>query len=242
MVQRCPLVIPFLMYSTRGRAFHLLSRTRPTRFPRNSATHSLTNTVETATPVDWDDRIALQKSWSNSEKGWKVDVEWKMTPFGVGLFAAQDIVAGTILRTGVIGCNLKELSSIEHIEEFCQSGREDEYYARLRYVADYLWGFTVSGTDKEGYCDAHHQDERHRFFGAWVPGNGLNHSPRPNTVYRTTPRGIDLVALTDVMSGDELYDDYRRHGQAPKWLADFARQKQLTLNFAECNDFVNPKD
>lgn len=150
MMQRCPLVIPFLMYSTRGRAFHVLRRAR---FPRNLATRSLTNTVEIATPpvMDWDDRIALQKSWSNSEKGWKVDVEWKMTPFGVGLFAAQDIVAGTILRTGVIGCNLKELSSIADIEAFCQSGREDEYDARLRYVADYLWGFTVRGTDKEGY-------------------------------------------------------------------------------------------
>lgn len=115
---------------------------------------------------------------------------------------------------------------------------DGEYDARLRYVSDYLWGFTTQGTDERGYVDRN--EEEKRFYGMWIPGNGLNHSPNPNTVYRTTQDGINLVALTDVQAGSELYDDYRRHGRAPEWLLDFARDYQVTLNFSECNDFVNP--
>lgn len=42
--------------------------------------------------------IGLQTKWSNADKGWKVAVEWKKTPFGAGLFAAQDMDAGTTMR------------------------------------------------------------------------------------------------------------------------------------------------
>ena len=53
-----------------------------------------------------------------------------------------------------------------------------------------------------------------------------------------TDVGINLVALTNIEAGEELYDDYRRHGSAPKWLLEFAKEYNVTLNFAECNDFV----
>ena len=200
----------------------------------------LVNTLRTATAVDWDNRIALQKLWSNSEKGWRVEVEWRNTPYGVGLFAAQDISGGTILRTGIIGCNLMQFTTVDDIQAFCEISI-DEYDSRLRYVSDYLWGFTTCGTDEKGYLVNSHQDEENRFYGMWIPGNGLNHDENPNTVYCTTKDGIDLVALQHIESGSELYDDYRRHGQAPDWLLEFARDYQVaTLNFPECNTFVNP--
>lgn len=202
----------------------------------------LVNAIETTstTAVDWDNRIALQQMWKNEEKGWKVEVEWKDTPFGIGLFAKQDIGAGTTLRRGVTGCNLKQFTSVEEIEAFCQSGvHPNEYDARLRYVSDYLWGFTTQGTNPGGYPPKDQsQDEKYRFYGMWIPGNGLNHDAHPNTVYRTSPDGIDLVALVDVSSGSELFDDYRRHGQAPQWLLDFGNNYNVSLNFSECNDFV----
>lgn len=191
--------------------------------------------------MNWDDRICLQQTWSNIEKGWKVEVEWKLTPHGVGLFAAQAIRAGTILRTGVKGCNLLQFSSTDDIEAFCQNGSEDEYNPRVKYVSDYLWGFTTVGTDERGYSRGE-QVERNRFYGCWIPGNGLNHSIEPNTVYRTSEAGINLVALTDIEKGNELYDDYRRHGHAPSWLLDWALAHDATLNFAECNDFVAHPD
>ena len=167
--------------TTRGRVFTLLrTRTCSPSFLGNTrkspifmAARYLTNTVDIKTAVDWDDRIALQKLWSNREKGWKVDVEWKMTPVGVGLFAAQDIAAGTILRTGIFGCNLKQLSSIDDIENFCQNGSDDEYDARLRYVADYLWG----------YCDAHHQDERNQLLSVRHVGPRQWAQPFSSTKY-----------------------------------------------------------
>ena len=63
-------------------------------------------------------------------------------------------------------------------------------------------------------------------------GNGLNHRLEPNTVYRAagggTEEGINLVALTNIKSGEQLFDDYRRHGSAPQWALDFARCIQGT--------------
>eukprot|EP00961_Rhodomonas_salina_P156511 2107588-Rhodomonas_salina.7 len=56
------------------------------------------NTIAGTDALEWDDRIGLQEKWANAEKGWKVLVEWKQTPYGAGVFAAQDIAAGTVLR------------------------------------------------------------------------------------------------------------------------------------------------
>ena len=202
-------------------------------------TRTLVTTVNVTTPsVDWDDRIALQQSWSNFEKGWKVDVEWRHGKFGVGLFAAQDISSGTLLREGKLGVNLIEFTTIDEIEDFCLNAGDEEYNSRLNYVADYLWGFTTRGTNKRGYASSS-QDDHDRFYGMWIPGNGLNHSLEPNTVYRTSEGGIDLVALEDILSGKELFDDYRRHGTPPEWLHDFATAKNVTLNFAGCNSFLH---
>ena len=199
------------------------------------------------TSIDWDDRIGLQKLWNLKEKGWKVSVEWKSTPFGIGLFAAEDIAAGTVLRDGVLGRNLFQFRNVHEIEEFCRDS-ENEYNSRLRYISDYLWGFDPN-SDERGYT-VHTSFHDERFFGCWIPGNGLNHNPTPNTVYR--PRrsasssgglvGITLNALCDVPRGQELYDDYRRHDHAPEWLREFSKAKNVILNFAECNDFVLPEE
>ena len=207
------------------------------------------NVLDTIQGADWNDRIALQEKWfTEEEKGWQVRVEWKMTPFGVGLFASQNIRKGAILRIGTKGHNLMQFRSVDEIEAFCQKGNDDaEYQARLYYVKDYLWGYSPNNTDDQGYdLPSSPLSEEDRFYGMWVPGNGLNHNPNPNTVYRTrqggTEKGIILVALRDIDDGEELFDDYRRHGRAPHWLLEFAKSKQVSLNFADCNDFVNVDD
>lgn len=206
-----------------------------------------------ASTFNWDDRIDIQSRWENDEKGWKVGVEWKHTIYGTGLFATQDISAGTLLRKGRLGLNLIEFQSVEEIDNFCRgrgNSSSPEMEAKLNYVKDYLWGFNPNANDS-GYdvldCGTQKLSTEHeqgRFFGMWVPGNGLNHDSNPNTVYRAavpggTAVGIDLYALNDINNGDELLDDYRRHGTAPSWLLNFARERGITLNFAECNDFVS---
>jgi len=199
--------------------------------------------------VNWDDRISLQAMWAAQEKGWQTDscsVDWRDTPFGVGLFANEDITAGTVLRIGKNGRNLKQFTCTQDIEDFCKNGSatEDDYRSRLDYVKDYLWGYSTVADDR-GYEIPGQSFAKDRFFGMWVPGNGLNHSDTPNTVYRTLPGGTDegivLMALQNIVKDEELFDDYRRHGSAPAWLMEFAKEKQVTLNFAECNDFVTPK-
>jgi len=206
------------------------------------------NTIATMSSVDWDDRIGLQRKWPNANKGWKVEVEWKQTPFGAGVFAAQDIEPETVLRVGQNGMNLMQFRSVDDIEAFCRgaqgSATDTEYRARVGYVSDYLWGFDPNA-DARGYEVVRQENSRPlapRFFGMWIPGNGLNHRLEPNTVYRPaaggTDEGINLVALSPIKRGEELFDDYRRHGRAPDWLLAFARDYKVSLNFAECNDFV----
>jgi hypothetical protein len=205
------------------------------------------NTIKTK--LDWNDRIGLQDRFTLEEKGWKVHVDWRSTPYGAGLFSKQDIEAGTILRRGILGVNLKEFTSIADIDEFCRSGEagkgdDDDnnnnsgYKAKLDYVKDYLWGFNRDADDR-GYdkTESPPPDDS-RFFGMWIPGNGLNHNETPNTVYIATAEGIDLVALVDIKEDDELFDDYRRHGTSSPWLKEFASIHSVTLNFADCNDFV----
>ena len=205
----------------------------------SSTSESMINTLETN--LDWDDRIGLQDRFSLEEKGWKVDVDWRATPYGAGLFSKQDIPAGTLLRKGILGVNLKGFASSDEIYEFCESDQAEpaEFTARLEYVKDYLWGFSKQA-DERGYAisDSPKDNGDDRFFGMWIPGNGLNHNEVPNTVYKATPEGIDLVALVDIQKDDELFDDYRRHGTSSQWLKDFAIKHNVTLNFADCNEFV----
>jgi len=226
----------------------------------------MANTLETS--LDWNDRIGLQNRYSLKEKGWKVQVGWRPTPYGAGLFSKEIIPTGTILRKGILNVNLKEFESITDIDEFCKQRppghnqdhdrnfyvEQQETNARLNYVKDYLWGFDKDADERgydrkniDGSCSAPPSDDndndntnknKYRFFGMWIPGNGLNHNENPNTIYKQTIDGIDLVALADIYTNEELFDDYRRHGSSPSWLKEFAYQNNVTLNFVDCNDFV----
>jgi len=222
---------------------------------------NLVNTLETS--LNWNDRIGLQNRYSLKEKGWKVEVGWRPTPYGAGVFSEEDILAGKILRKGILNVNLTKFESTADINEFCQQRppghnqdrvEQQETKARLNYVKDYLWGFDKDADEREydrenidGSCSPspsdnndsdNNNDNKHRFFGMWVPGNGLNHNENPNTIYKQTKDGIDLVALVDINTNEELFDDYRRHGSSPSWLKEFAYQNNITLNFGDCNDFV----
>jgi SET domain-containing protein len=180
--------------------------------------------------------LELQKKFTLAEKGWRVPVEWKPSDSGgIGVFAKESIPENTVLRIGIKSYNLMKVETIQDIERFCSLTDSSLYHQRLRYVADYLWGFYYSPRQNDKYRAS--DDER--FFGFWIPGNGLNHNETPNTEYRATIAGINLVALENIEAGQELFDDYRRHGTAPRWLKEFATDKNLHLNFADCNDFVS---
>mmetsp|Transcript_10352 Transcript_10352/g.15900 ORF Transcript_10352/g.15900 Transcript_10352/m.15900 type:complete len:245 (+) Transcript_10352:209-943(+) len=218
-----------------------------------STNKQIRNVLKETDKLEWDDRIALQQKWTNEEKGWQCAVEWRETKYGVGLFSAQNIDAGTVIRVGKNGLNLLQFKNANDLERFierpssdsCHSS-EEEAAARLRYLADYLWGFHRQANE-EGYCNVESEKQTDRFFGMWIPGNGLNHNTSPNTVYRAaaeggTDEGINLVALRDISKGEELYDDYIRHGKAPLWLKEFSVKNNISLNFGDCNDFVKGKN
>ena len=209
-----------------------------TRSCSSTSDHDPVRTVESVGTVDWDDRIGLQAAWGNAEKGWKVEVEWKTTPYGAGLFAKQDIRRGTVLRTGRNGRNLQQFGGVEEMRTFCEqggtvagtvAGTGAVSAAVVSYVSDYFYGFDpnhhpLGGEEREepaassreqgggggATTDTDRTGTEPIWYGIWVPGNGLNHGTAPNTVYRAAAdgvaRGIDLVALTDITSGDEVRD------------------------------------
>ena len=95
-----------------------LHRTSTRRFLSNEFSQSenesiIVNTIslDTKEGVDWNDRVGLQSKWDNPSKGWKVKVEWRETPYGAGLFAAQDIPTNTVLRVGLNRRNLLQFQS-----------------------------------------------------------------------------------------------------------------------------------
>ena len=200
----------------------------------------ISNTIDSIDSVNWDDRIGLQSAWSNPEKGWQVDVEWKTTPYGAGLFAKQDMKTGTILRIGRTEKNLMQFKTAGEMKSFCEQGTGKAIPAVVSYVSDYFYGFdpNYNQIDEKNPSSG----QLPVWYGIWVPGNGLNHGIEPNTVYRTAAQGIshgiDLVALTDIASGDELLDDYRRHGKPPAFALEFSQQFGIDMNFVGCNDFV----
>jgi hypothetical protein len=244
--------------------------------------------------IEWDDRPGLQNKWTLAEKGWEVQVEWKMTTTkeqGIGVFAQERIEPGTILRRGRLGYNLVQFHNVDDIEAFVAAGSggaasaaaaaaatgdpadvaavdaavttsstpaasaatgtsNTREAAKWRYVSDYLWGFHYR-TNEGGWPYDEHSSLM--FVGMWMPGNGLNHSMYPNTIYRVPPPpgvvgadvrdkhdAIQLVATREIFEGEQLYDDYRRHGKSPLWLQPLIRRRNLQLNFKDCNDFVVP--
>ena len=155
----------------------------------------IANTVSSSSSnrkkIDWNDRIGLQNLWTNDVKGWKVNVEWKQTPYGAGLFAKEDISDGTTLRVGLNGRNLLQFRNLDDIKAFLKQGQQhegkqagrksmgddDEYKSRLLYVKDYLWGFNPNA-DERGYdfSGENYSETQNHFFGMWYVRCNVLHS------------------------------------------------------------------
>lgn len=216
------------------------------------------NTVPTLNSIqNWGDRFQMQRSWNLSEKGWQVEVEWKNTEFGLGVFAKQDIAKGTVLRYGRWDKNLIQFKSGGDLTAFCkmqgpfskEGATEAEARGRVGYVSDYLYGFDpndeVGGADSRPSDETgHHDDTSSMYYGMWVPGNGLNHSEQPNILYICAEGGaevgIDLTAYTDIKAGEQLMDDYRRFKKPAAWAISWAKELGAeSMNFEGHNDFVD---
>ena len=72
-------------YSTKTIIQRTTIRTRMNAHTDNN-NDNMINTLEIS--FDWNDRIRLQDQCTLKEKGWKVHVDWRLTPFGAGLFVS----------------------------------------------------------------------------------------------------------------------------------------------------------
>ena len=182
--------------------------------------------------IDWDNREALQSRWTPHEKGWRIQVEWKRTPFGLGAFAAQDVTQGTILRVGKSRRNLIIFSSKQDIVAFLGDPDHPQYHPKVRYLSDYLFG-------------NFHPETQEFTYGILVPGFGTNHSDTPNVQTShidgdgsNDDQVISMVAVRDIRQGEELRNSYHACGPAPDFVKEFSEQHQVSLVFPGCNDFV----
>ena len=71
--------------STKKKIQRTTIRTRMNAHTDNN-NDNMINTLEIS--FDWNDRIRLQDQCTLKEKGWKVHVDWRLTPFGAGLFVS----------------------------------------------------------------------------------------------------------------------------------------------------------
>uniref|UniRef100_A0A7S3L5E7 SET domain-containing protein n=1 Tax=Amphora coffeiformis TaxID=265554 RepID=A0A7S3L5E7_9STRA len=212
----------------------------------NNHTRLPLNVVENLDSIeDWDDRRALQNRWTLAEKGWLIAVEWKETAsYGLGAFAAQDIVAGTPLRHGRVGRNLVPIRNAADLRNFLgDAENKDVYQARVRYLSDYLFGSQLY--DGQGRRIPGTEGNDDRLHCVLIPGFGTNHSATPNiglvpAAEGGLETGVTMIAYRDIAKGEELCNDYGLCGDAPAFVLEFAEAQAIPMSFVfrGCNDYV----
>ena len=135
---------------------------------------------------------------------------------GLGVFADQEIVRGTVVRRGVFGQNVLPFNQYSNVPNL-------EKPSMVEYLRNY-----------GGKCAC----KSHMIL--FVPGISVNHSTEPNVVLSSTKEGLDLIAIKDIKDGENLRYDYRTFGTAPDWFLDILKERTGydQCVFAGYNDYV----
>lgn len=143
-------------------------------------------------PKEWLDALAMQLSVPHEEKGWIVKVYWKKSIIArFGVFAGEDLEAGTVLRRLVFGQNLMKINSKADFPPGPWSKEWLQHHA------------TVIDEDGDIVC--------------FLPGSTMNHSDKENCAYRKTAVGYDCFLTRSVKRGEELVSDYSVLPTLPLW-------------------------
>ena len=141
---------------------------------------------------------------------------------GIGVFADENIKAGTVMREGRFGVNMvifnrntnypntKSNQTLEHLKN---------------------WAFV---------CPCHVEGGGDDMM-VYIPGSGINHRVNGNTRQVCRCDGVDQVSVRDIPKGEPLGIDYNSFGCAPKWHLDALKETFGTEGclFRGLNDFVS---
>lgn len=178
-----------------------------------------------------------------TKAGWKVQVYWapsKAIPDTMGLFAAEFIPKGKLLREMLVGINFMRFRTLNDMPK-------KENKATLDYIGGYI--YTVPNLLVSSPLVSH-ISRFHPVTGIWIPGSGFNHaevnsnSDRPESPEANVADskfGAGKLALKDVKPGEELFEDYREFGDIPsvvKQWNELLDNPVAEFNFPGSNDFV----
>jgi len=174
------------------------------------------NFHEEGIPEFWMDRYKMQNAYSREAKGWKVQVKWEVSPIigaGVGVFVAEDVKEGQVLRLANTGRNLIRFRKKSDLPQNMSSVTKN-------YISNYC-----------GQVDD--------FTMLFLPGNCMNHAAEPNTIMvAADEETIHCVACQDIKAGTELTQDYNSFGEPPEYLKELSKNESMELVFSGYNEFL----
>ena len=141
---------------------------------------------------------------------------------GIGVFADEDIEAGTVLRIGTIGVNLVIFNPTTNYPN------KNKTKATAEHLKNYAW-----------VCPCHVKGGGKDMM-VLIPGSGINHRTQANSMTVCRKDGVDLVAVRPIKRGEPISNDYNLFGRAPQWHVDMLKEAFGTDEcvFRGLNDYV----
>ena len=169
-------------------------------------------------PESWTDTIQMQALYSHEDKGYKKKVMWQQSTIDssfAGVFAAEFIRRGEVIRVLEKDKNMIILNSKVDLPPLTDTF--------MKYVPDYI------GNAEDLYL-------------IFIPGMSCNHHATNANIWieKISDSIVHVTARKDINKGNELFLDYHSmgNGAPPEWLADFAIEHNVPLNYKGFCDFL----
>ena len=168
-------------------------------------------------PESWKDTMEMQAMYSLEEKGYRKKLTWKAStidPNFAGAFADEFIKEDELIRFLEKDKNMLLFQSKDDLPPHLTK-------ASIQYLAGYI-GNTGD------LC---------RLF---IPGLSANHHETQANIWlkKISDHIVHITARRDIHKGEELFHDYSLNGNPPLWLADFAKEHNVFMNYKGYCDFV----
>ena len=174
------------------------------------------NIKTTGIPETWRDTLRTQGLCSLEEKGYKKNLIWQPSTIGpkfTGVFSDEFIEEGELIRVLEKDRNMIIFNSKDDLPPLTETS--------VKYLAGY---FGNAGD----ICQI------------FVPGISSNHHKDKANIWfkKISESVVHITARKDIGRGEELFNDYNDNGIPPQWLADFAKEHDVAINYKGFNDFV----
>ena len=167
-------------------------------------------------PEPWRDTVEMQAMYSLEEKGYKKKLTWKQSsidPNFAGVFADEPIREGELIRVTEKDKNMLVFRSKDDLPYLTKTS--------VKYLASYIG-------NAGDMCKI------------FIPGISSNHHAAKANIWikKISDDIVHITARSDIAKGEEMFYDYNDNGIPPSWLADFAKEYNVSLNYKGYCNFV----